>query len=290
MYRALLLLRGRKWLVLILILCNILSVVLTFVEPIFYKNVIDGLIALERSTGFSTLFPFLMLWGAIGIIAIVVRLFINLATDRMAHRYFNVAVKECFSYILELPLEFHSSTHSGKLAKIIQRGTDAIFRVQLDFFRRILTEILTLILTIPLVLSLHWKMGLIVIVVGALIACIAIFSVMKTGKKQEEIEHYYTELSHEYSDTFSNISIIKSFTLRDFAFSKIDALLKARIDAQFPILKWWAFLTSFSQITRVILSVFVISLGAYFYSLHEMTIGEIVMFLSIALIFLQSIE
>lgn len=38
------------------------------------------------------------------------------------------------------------------------------------------------------------------------------------------------------------------------------------------------------------MSIIVISFGSYFYVHHEMTIGEIVMFLSISIIFLQSIE
>lgn len=168
-----------------------------------------------------------------------IRLFVSIASDRMTQRYYNKSVMNFFTYVLALPLEFHTSTHSGKLSKIIQRGGDSICRIQLECFRKILPDIFTLLMTIPFVLAYHFKMGVIVLFLGICIAIIAFLTVMRTGKAQEGIEHYFTELSHQYSDIFSNMQIVKSFTLKDFTTQKFDMILNKRLHAQIPILNWW---------------------------------------------------
>jgi ATP-binding cassette subfamily B protein len=106
------------------------------------------------------------------------RLFVTIASDRMTHAYFNQSVSQYFSYVLSLPLQFHTDIHSGKLSKILQKGTDNIFWIQLEFFRKIFPEIITIICVIPLVLYFHVKMGIIVIGVGFIIALVATFSIM----------------------------------------------------------------------------------------------------------------
>jgi hypothetical protein len=58
-------------------------------------------------------------------------------------------------------------------------------------------------------------------------------------KKQNKIERFYTKMSSLYSDTFSNIPIIKSFTLFDMKIKELKNISSETLRLQFPILNWW---------------------------------------------------
>lgn len=89
-----------------------------------------------------------------------------------------------------------------------------------------------------------------------------------------------------YNDTFGNIGIVKSFTLTGVKFRELQALLKKRLEKQYPILYWWGFLISFSKVVNIIISLGVIFFGSYLFTKGEVTVGDIVMFLSFSTLFL----
>jgi hypothetical protein len=86
-------------------------------------------------------------------------------------------------------------------------------------------------------------------------SCVAFYTVSKVFKKQNKIEKFYTNMSSLYSDTFSNIPIIKSFTLSKMKLKQLDDISLEALKYQFPILNWWGFLVSFSKILNIIISI-----------------------------------
>lgn len=132
---------------------------------------------------------------------------------------------------------------------------DGIFQTQLDFIRRVMPNVFTIIILIPLVLYFNIKLGLFVIIVGILSSCISFYLAAKTFHKQSEIEDVYSDMSTLYGDTFSNIGIVKSFTLGGLKNGELKKLSDTRLTKQYPILNWWGLIISFSQILRIIVSI-----------------------------------
>ncbi len=290
--RVLSLLKQRKLMVFSLTLANLIFAILVLIEPIFFKEVIDILIAFEDTeiNNYQSLFYTLILWVVVWIVTILVRLYVSIYSDRLSHEEFNNNVRGFFSRVMNLSMRFHMDANSWQLVKKVTKGTDGMFEVRLNIFRRMIPSIFTIFIMIPIVLYFNWKLGSFVIVIWVFSAALTIYLSIKTFKKQDSIEPIYSEMSSHYGDTFTNIPIIKSFTLGGMKKSELENLTDLRLRKQYPVLMWWGFIISLSQILRIIVSIWVISFGSYLFILWEISVGEIVMFLSFSTIFLSAIE
>lgn len=90
---------------------------------------------------------------------ILLKLFITIYADRMAHEEFSRAIRSYFTHTLHLSIGYHTDTNSGKLTKELMRGSDNIFYILLEMFRKLLPAIVTILLMIPILLFLDWRMG-----------------------------------------------------------------------------------------------------------------------------------
>lgn len=289
--RVLGLLHYRKKTIFSLITANFIFAILILVEPIFFKQVIDILVVLDNNKGdFSQLFSILLLWLFIGFITIFLKVFITILADRFAHHEFRTNVNSFYMHTQNLWIRFHMDTSSGQLVKKITRWVDWIFRLHLDIFRRIVPSIFVIVILIPVVLYFNLKLWLFVIITGFLSSLITFFIASKTFKKQSAIEDIYSNMSAHYGDTFSNMSIIKSFSLNKLKNKELNNMMDIRTEKQYPILNWWGAIISFSQVLKIIVSIGVIYFWSYLYFNWEITIWEVVMFLSFAIIFLSAIQ
>ena len=97
-------------------------------------------------------------------------------------------------------------------------------------------------------------------------------------------------MSTHYGDTFSNIQVVKSFSLSWLKSRELKKKTDTRLEKQLPILYWWGGIVSIFAILKIIISIGIIFFGSYLFLNWEVSIGEIVMFLSFSSIFLSSIE
>ena len=104
--KVFLLLRERRKTVFLLLLANLLFTSLLLLEPIFFRYVIDSIVALEKSLSTGempeALKNTLLLWCGVGLVIIVLKLFITIYADRMAHEEFNTVIRKYFSHTLSL--------------------------------------------------------------------------------------------------------------------------------------------------------------------------------------------
>ena len=290
--RMIMLLWKRKKGITFLVLANFLYAFLILIEPIFFKHVIDLLVSFSEQTSasYSTLLQVLLLWVWVWIISITVRLYVSIFSDRLTHEEYDKNVFSFFNHIECLSMRFHTNANSGQLVKKITKWVDGIFQTQLDFIRRVMPNVFTILILIPLVLYFNLKLWLFVVIVWFLSSVVSFYLAAKTFQKQNEIEGVYNDMSTLYGDTFSNINIVKSFTLGFMKNSELRKLTDVRLAKQYPILNWWWLIVSFSQILRIIVSIGVIFFGSYLFVQWEISIGEIVMFLSFSMIFLACVE
>ena len=289
--RVLWLLQTEKKQVFLLLLANIFFALWVLAEPIFFKQVLDLLVQSNSlDLEFSLLLPTLIFWIIVGFSTILLRLYVSVFADRLAHRQVDKNIWRFFTHAMQLSMRFHMNSNSGQLVKQITKGVDGIFEMQLNSFRRAIPSLFILFFLVPVVLYFHFFMGCIVIGLGIFSASITWYLSTRTFKKQENIEDIYSQLSAHYGDTFSNMKLIKSFTLDSLKLLQLHSLTQDRIQKQFPILTWWWLIVSFAQILRIITSIIILAFGSFLYLKWEITVGEIVMFLTFALVFLSSIE
>src|SRR5580698_9215727 len=116
---------------------NLLLAAAQFAEPVLFGKIVDSLSGKPAGgpLGSSPAWPLLLAWAAFGLFTILCSASVALHADRLAHRQRQAVLTSYFEHIMQLPLTYHTGTHSGRLMKVMINGTDALWRLWLGFLR-----------------------------------------------------------------------------------------------------------------------------------------------------------
>jgi ATP-binding cassette subfamily B protein len=197
---------------------------------------------------------------------------------------------EYFEHILQLPLSFHGSVHSGRLMKIMVSGTDSLWWLWLGFFREHLAAFVSLLVLLPLALVLNWRLALLLIVLCVVFAALTAMVVRKAETGQQAVERHYGDLAERASDTLGNVALVQSFSRIDAEVTGLKNVVSSLLGAQMPVLSWWAVCAVLTRAstTLTVLSIFVIGIWLNIHGLT--TVGEIVTFTSLAGLLISKLE
>src|SRR5262249_9475461 len=145
-----------------------------------------------------------------------------------------------FEHVLQLPLSYHTGTHSGRLMKIMLTGTNTLWSLWLSFFRDHMTSLVSLIVLMPLTLFLNWRFGLLLMGLCTVFALLIAFVLRKTEKLQSDVESHYSDMAERTTDTLGNIALIQSFARIETEVSQMRKVGDMLLGAQMPVLSWWA--------------------------------------------------
>src|SRR5437870_1512980 len=87
-----------------------------------------------------------------------------------------------------LPLTFHTGTHSGRLMKVMLNGTDSLWRLWLGFFREHFAAILSLVVLLPLAFYINWRLAILLFALCVIFTVLTTLVVRKTYGMQSEVE------------------------------------------------------------------------------------------------------
>ena len=213
-----------------------------------------------------------------------------LNADRLAHRQRQVVLSSYFEHILQLPLTFHSGTHSGRLMKVMLNGSDALWRLWLGFFREHFAAILSVIVLLPLSLVVNWRLAILLFVLCVVFTLITTLVVRKTYGMQSQVEEHYSDLSARASDAIGNVALVQSFVRIEAEVQGLRFVADNLLSAQMPVLSWWAVVTVITKASTTITVLAIFTLGIALHGKGLTTVGEIVMFVSFATILIQKLE
>ena len=202
--------------------------------------------------------------------------------DRLSHRQRQAVLTDYFEHILQLPLTFHSGTHSGRLMKVMLNGTDALWRLWLGFFREHFAAILSVVVLLPLSLYLNWRLAILLFVLCIVFTALTTFVVRKTFGMQMEVEEHYSELSARASDALGNVALVQSFVRVEAEVQGLRSVADQLLAAQMPVLSWWALVTVITRASTTITVLAIFTLGIALHDQGLTSVGEIVMFVSFA--------
>ncbi|WP_289295204.1 glucan ABC transporter ATP-binding protein/ permease [uncultured Reyranella sp.] len=279
------LLRAEKGLAITLAIANVAVAGLQFYEPVLFGKVID-LLSTARDKPVDLLWrearDILGLWALVGIGGIVANMVVSLQADRMAHRRRLGAMATYFQHLLMLPFSFHNAQHSGRLIKIMLTGVDNLFGIWLSFFRENLATLVALFVMLPLSMFMNWRLGLLLLVLILFFAVTNVWVVSKTDRLQKKVEDLHSELAGRAGDALGNIHLIQSFVRLGAETREMHRIIGQTLQAQFPVLNWWAFLSVLTRAASTITVILIFVLGTWLYTRGEATVGEIVSFMGFA--------
>lgn len=271
----------------ILAVANLAVAGAQFAEPVLFGRIVDGLSA--TATG-ATVWPLLAAWAAFGLFTIAAGAAVALHADRLAHRQRQAVLTGYFEHILQLPLTFHSGTHSGRLMKVMLNGTDALWRLWLLFFREHFAAIMSVLVLLPLSLYLNWRLAILLFVLCIVFTVLTTLVVRKTFGMQSEVEEHYSNLSARAADALGNVALVQSFVRIDAEVQALRYVATQLLAVQMPVLGWWALVSVITRASTTITVLAIFTLGIALHQAGMTTVGEIVMFVSFATMLIQRLE
>ncbi len=270
---------------------NLLLAIAQFAEPVLFGRIVDVLSALlppvpSRGRPGRCWVPEV----AFGLFTIVCSAVVALQADRLAHRQRQAVLTDYFEHIMQLPLTFHSGTHSGRLMKVMLQGTDALWRLWLSFFREHFAAIVSLIVLLPLSIYLNWRLAILLFLLCVIFTVLTTLVVRKTYSLQMQVEEHYGDLAARASDALGNVALVQSFVRVDAEVQGLRGVADKLLSAQLPVLSWWALVVVMTRAstTITILAIFVV--GIILHGRGQASVGEIVMFVSFATMLIQKLE
>jgi ATP-binding cassette, subfamily B, beta-glucan exporter len=271
-----------------------------FAEPVLFGRIVDVLSGspstAARGASASSLawssspWPLLAAWVAFGLFTIGCGALVALHADRLAHRQRQVVLTNYFEHIMQLPLTFHTGTHSGRLMKVMLQGTDALWRLWLGFFREHFVAILSLILLLPLSLYINWRLAILLFMLCVAFTVLTTLVVRKTYGMQSEVEAQYSDLSARASDALGNVALVQSFVRIDAEVQGLRFVADKLLALQMPVLSWWALVTVMTRTSTTITVLAIFTVGIVLHQQGLTSVGEIVMFVSFATLLIQKLE
>ncbi|MGX9391056.1 glucan ABC transporter ATP-binding protein/ permease [Nitrobacteraceae bacterium UC4446_H13] len=273
---------------------NLLLAGAQFAEPVLFGRIVDVLTGNPSngplaSTSTSP-WPLLAAWVAFGLFTILCGVVVALNADRLSHRQRQAVLTSYFEHIMQLPLTFHTGTHSGRLMKVMLQGTDALWRLWLGFFREHFAAIMSLVVLLPLSLYINWRLAILLFVLCVVFTVLTTLVVRKTFEMQNEVEEQYSNLSARASDALGNVALVQSFVRIDAEVQGLRGIADKLLAAQLPVLSWWALVTVMTRASTTITVLAIFTVGIVLHQQGLTSVGEIVMFVSFATMLIQKLE
>jgi ATP-binding cassette subfamily B protein len=256
-----------------------------FAEPVLFGRIIDALVKGQGAGAtptFEALTPLLAAWVGFGLFIIGCSVLVALHADRLSHRRKQTVTTMYFEHVMQLPLSFHGSTHSGRLMKVMLTGVDALWGLWLSFFREHFAAFVALFVLLPLSLLINWRLASLLVALCVVFTGLTALVIRKTEKLQSKVEGHYTALAERASDAMSNVALVQGFSRVEAEVMSLRNEVDRLLAAQMPVLSWWAIIAVLtrSATTLTMLSIFL--LGIYLNSKGLASIGEIVTFMNFA--------
>ncbi len=277
----------------VLALANLALASAMFVEPILFGRIVDTLANAQpriSQVAWRDLMLLVGAWVGFGLFIIVCGTLVALHADRLAHRQYQVVRTMFFEHVLQLPLSYHTGSHSGRLVKVMMTGTNTLWALWLAFFREHFASFISLIVLLPLTLLINWRYGSMLIVLCAVFAVVIALVVRKSERLQSTVERYYTDVAERTTDTLGNIALVQTFARIETEVSGMRKMGEEVLSAQIPVLSWWAVTTVITRTSTTLTMLSILVLGVWFYLRDLTTVGEIVMFMGFAALLISRLE
>jgi ATP-binding cassette, subfamily B, beta-glucan exporter len=276
-----------------LFFANLLLAAAHFAEPILFGRVIDALARPRPATqpvSFAELTPLVLVWLAFGVVSIGGGVGVSYHADVLSHRCRLAAIARYFEHVLSLPVAFHLGTHSGRVMKIMSSGADAMWMMWLAFFREQCAALVSLCVLLPMTLLVNVWLGLLLCALVLAFACLITLVVHKTQEKQGQVREHHTNLAEHASDALGNLPVIQSFTRVDAELSSLRAIGGKLLEAQVPVLSWWAIAAIATRTAATLTVTAILLLGTWLFLRGQVSVGEVVTFVSLATLLIGRLD
>ena len=282
--RGLLLLGPEARLAWTLTAANLAIALVQLAEPILFGRVVDAL------SGGRAPFFYIALWAGFGLFGIAAGVLVSLHADRLAHRRRVAVMADAFDRAITLPITYVAEHGSGRIVRNMLLGADALFLFWLGLFREQQVAVASVVLLAPVALAINPWLASILIGLGALYVAANTLVVRRTESGQTRVEKVSQEVSSRVGDVIGNVPVVHAYATLQAESAGLRGMTARLLDAQFPVLTWWAFLSVLTRAAATLSMVAIFAAGAYLASRGLASVGEIVSFVVFATLLIGRLD
>jgi len=255
---------------------NVALAAIAILEPILLGRVIGAIS--ENGPVFSTL----AVWAALGAFNVVAVVLVARGADRFAHARRSEVLCQSFERVITMPLAWHHQRGTSNSLQTLLRAIETLFSLWLEFMRVHLSTAIALVLLVPTAIAMDIRMSAVLLGLGVLYVGIGRIVMRRTKSGQTAVErHYHTVFAH-VTDSVSNVAVLQSYNRIGHETATLKRYVKDLLDAQNPVLDWWAIASALNRLSSTISMMIVLSIGAYLVTRGQLRVGDVVAFIGFA--------
>jgi glucan exporter ATP-binding protein len=263
---------------------NVALAIIAILEPIMFGRVIDAIS--ERGSVFTTL----ALWAGLGAFNIVAFVMVARGADRFAHKRRSEVLCESFERVITMPLAWHHQRGTSNALHTLLRAVETLFSLWLEFMRQHLSTAVALVLLVPTAISMDLRMSLVLLALGALYVGIGRVVMKRTKEGQAAVERHYHKVFAHVTDSVSNVAVLQSYNRLGHEADTLRRYVKNLLDAQNPVLDWWAMANALHRLSSTISMMVVLLIGAYLVTHGQLRIGDVIAFTGFATLLIARLD
>ncbi len=196
---------------------------LTLYVPIIVGKAID-LILYAGNVDFDNMLPLLSQAGIVVAVTAALQWLMNMINNRITYHVVRDMRAEAFRKIQSLPLRYLDSHPTGETVNRIIADADQFADGLLMGFTQLFTGIVTILGTLIFMLTINWKIALVVVILTPLSLFIARFIANKTYSMFRLQSETRGEQTAFIDEMISNQKVVKAFGREDEALEKFDEI------------------------------------------------------------------
>ena len=263
---------------------NVALAIIAILEPIMFGRVIDAIS--ERGSVFTTL----ALWAGLGAFNIIAFVLVARGADRFAHKRRSEVLCQSFERVITMPLAWHHQRGTSNALHTLLRAVETLFSLWLEFMRQHLSTAVALVLLVPTAISMDLRMSLVLLALGALYVGIGRLVMKRTKAGQAAVERHYHQVFAHVTDSVSNVAVLQSYNRLGHEADTLRRYVKNLLDAQNPVLDWWAMANALHRLSSTISMMVVLLIGAYLVTHGQLRIGDVIAFTGFATLLIARLD
>ncbi|MER8433297.1 glucan ABC transporter ATP-binding protein/ permease [Mesorhizobium caraganae] len=263
---------------------NVALAIIAILEPIMFGRVIDAIS--DKGSVFSTL----ALWAGLGAFNIIAFVLVARGADRFAHKRRSEVLCQSFERVITMPLAWHHQRGTSNALHTLLRAVETLFSLWLEFMRQHLSTAVALALLIPTAISMDLRMSMVLMGLGVLYVGIGRLVMKRTKAGQAAVERHYHKVFAHVTDSVSNVAVLQSYNRLGHEADTLRRYVKNLLDAQNPVLDWWAMANALHRLSSTISMMIVLLIGAYLVTHGQLKIGDVIAFTGFATLLIARLD
>lgn len=209
--------------VMLMLLLSIVTVASTLYAPVIIGKGIDYMIG-QGNVFFKELSSLLLVLVSVIAVTALAQWILNLLTNQVTFRIVRDIRIEAFSRLEELPLAYLDSHQSGDIVSRITTDADQLSEGLFMGFTQLFTGIMTILGTLGFMLSIDWKITLIVVLITPLSFFVAGFVAKKTFTMFRFQSEARGEMTSLVEELVGNQRVVQAFSYEESAQERFAAV------------------------------------------------------------------